>query len=251
MSNLVYFKIDTTGTDIATDRVLLISALKVEGNERTAFHRYILPKGEWKISADAAEVNGLTEDFINKNGEDPVKVFKEFNQFISSKKGMDLVTFNGLNFDVRMLSVAYRRYGLEFGATHHRMFDMQEIESRNNRNDFVTTYQRHTGKTIENQHMSRDPELLEELFWKMSTDYTKDQMLGDFKPVILDLENLYRQDNSGNLVFVRGKHYGEKVYDVVLTDPDYILFLFKNIVSPESKRVIINEYESKKKSSSL
>ena len=60
MSNLIYFKIDTTGTDIATDRVLLISALKVEEKERTVFHRYILPKGEWKIAPDASEINGIT-----------------------------------------------------------------------------------------------------------------------------------------------------------------------------------------------
>ena len=214
MSNLIYFKIDTTGTDIATDRVLLISALKVEEKERTVFHRYILPKGEWKIAPDASEINGITEEFIRKNGEDPVKVFTEFNEFISSPKGFDFVTFNGLNFDVRMLDIDYSRYGLVFAATYHRMFDMFEIESRNNRNDFSSTYLRHVGidkNTLMDEKLEKTPENLEKLFWRMSEDYTKEQMLGDFKPVILDLTNLYKANNEGELVFVRGKHYGEKV----------------------------------------
>lgn len=254
MSNLIYFKVDTTGTDIANDRVVLISALKVEGDERTKFHRYILPKGEWKMSPDATEVNGITEEFIRENGEDPVKVFTEFNEFISSPKGFDLVTFNGLNFDIRILHLDYYRNGLTFAATYHRMFDMYDIESRNNRNDFTSTYLRHVGidkDTVTGKKPEKTPENLEKLFWRMSKDYTKEQILGEFKPVILDLTNLYRADNNGDLVFVRGKHYGEKVCDVIQTDQEYILFIFKEIINPESKKIIINEYERLKKSKEL
>lgn len=254
MSNLIYFKVDTTGTDISTDRVVLISALKVEGEERTSFHRYILPKGEWKMSPEATEVNGITEDFIRENGEDPVKVFTEFNEFISSPKGFDLVTFNGLNFDIRILHLDYYRNGVQFTATYHRMFDMYEIESRNNRNDFTSTYLRHVGidkDTVTGNKPMKTPENLEKLFWRMSNDYTKEEILGEFKPVILDLTNLYRADNNGDLVFVRGKHYGEKVCDVILSDQEYILFLFKEIIDPESKKIIINEYERNKKSKEL
>lgn len=255
MSNLIYFKIDTTGTDIATDRVLLISALKVEGNERTNFHRYILPKGDWKIAPDATEINGITEEFIREHGEDPVKVFTEFNEFISSPKGADLVTFNGLNFDVRMLDIAYSRYGLVFAATYHRMFDMFEIESRNNRNDFASTYIRHIGvdkETLNSDKPDKTPENLEKLFWRMSKDYSREQMLGDFMPMILDLTNLYKADKNGDLVFVRGKHYGEKVYDVISSDPDYIMFLFKkDLLSSISKKIIMNEYDKKTKQKKL
>lgn len=254
MSNLIYFKVDTTGTDISTDRVVLISALKVEGDERTSFHRYILPKGEWKMSPDATRVNGITEEFIRENGEDPVKVFTEFNEFISSPKGFDLVTFNGLNFDVRILHIEYDRNGLQFAATYHRMFDMYEIEARNNRNDFASTYLRHVGidkETVTRKTPEKTPENLERLFWRMSNDYTKEEILGEFKPVILDMTNLYRADNNGDLVFVRGKHYGEKVCDVIFSDQEYILFLFKAIIDPESKKIIINEYERNKKSKEL
>jgi uncharacterized protein YprB with RNaseH-like and TPR domain len=254
MSNLIYFKVDTTGTDIASDRVVLISALKVEGEERTNFHRYILPKGEWKMSPEATEVNGLTEEFIRENGEDPVKVFTEFNEFISSPKGFDLITFNGLNFDIRILHLDYYRNGVQFTATYHRMFDLYDIESRNNRNDFASTYLRHVGidkSTVDGNKPPKTPENLEKLFWRMSKDYTKEQIMGEFKPVILDLENRYRADSNGDLVFVRGKHYGEKVCDVILTDQEYILFLFKEIIDPESKKIIINEYERNKKSKEL
>ena len=254
MSNLIYFKVDTTGTDLANDRVVLISALKVEGNERTNFHRYILPKGDWSMTKEATDINGLTEEFIRKNGEDPVTVFTDFNEFISSPNGFDLVTFNGLNFDVRILDIDYSRYGMVFSATYHRMFDMYDIEARNNRNDFSSTYLRHVGidkDTVTGKKPDKTPENLEKLFWRMSKDYTKDEILGDFKPMILDLSNLYRVDNNGDLVFVRGKHYGERVCDVILKDPNYILFLFKDIVSEESKKIIINEYERNKKSKEL
>jgi DNA polymerase III alpha subunit (gram-positive type) len=250
MSNLVYFKIDSTGTDIVDDRILLISALKVENGERSTFHRYILPKGDWKITPEVTEINGLTEEFIRQNGEDPVTVLNDFNDFISSKNGIDLVTFNGLNFDVRFLNMAYRRYGLEFKATYHRMFDMYDIESRCNRNDFQSTYLRHVGVdkyTVHGEKPEKSPENLEKLFWRMSDEYSKEDILGDFKPVILDMDNMYRADKDGNLVFVRGKHYNEKVIDVIKSEPDYILFLFKNILSGESKKIIINEYERTKK----
>lgn len=254
MSNLVYFKIDTTGTDVAADRVLSISALKVTQEGRSAFNRYILPRGEWNIPEEVTAINGLTEEFIRENGEDPVVVFEDFNKFINAENGNDLVTFNGLNFDVRFLNLAYLRYGMRFDATFHRMFDMYEIEARNNANDFASTYRRHVGidkNTVLKEEPKKTVENLERLFWKMSEDYTADEILGKFKPTILDLENIYRMDNSGNLVFVRGKHSGKTVYETIQKDPDYIFFLFKSIVSPQSKQIIINDYEKRKKSTDI
>lgn len=253
MSNLIYFKVDSTGANVATDRVLYISALKVEGDVRTKFDRYVLPRGEWSIPKETTEINGITEEFIRENGEDPVEVFTDFNDFISSPKGFDLVTFNGLNFDVRILGLEYARLGMAFAATYHRMFDLYDIEARNNRNDFHSTYSRHIG--IDSETLGgkpkKTPETLEKLFWRMSDDYTADEILGDYKPVILDLYNVYKANKDGELVFVRGKYTGEKVYDVILKDPNYIVFLFKDIVSAESKKIIINEYESKKKANEL
>ena len=250
MSNLIYLKIDTTGTDVSSDRVILISALKVTDKGRTKFHRYILPRGEFHITQEATDVNGITEEFLRENGEDPVVVFTDFNKFLSSENGNDLVTFNGLNFDIRFLNLAYLRYGLRLDVTFKRMFDMYEIESRNNSNNFQSTYRRHVG-IDKSECLGEEPkktvENLEKLFWRMSKDYTRQEMLGNFKPTILDLENLYRMDNSGNLVFVHGKHVGKTVYDTIQSDPEYIYFLFKNIVSPQSKQIIINDYESRKK----
>lgn len=250
MSNLIYLKIDTTGTDIAKDRLLLISALKVTNTGREQFHRFILPDGEWSISDDARKVNGLTEDFIKENGESAVKVLSDFNRFVNKEDGNDLVTFNGLNFDVRMLSIEAAHYGVRLDLEFHRMFDLYEIESRNNPNDFTSTYIRHVGldkDTVNGNAPKKTPETIERLFWRMSKDYTREQMLGNFSPVIFDLENLYRKDSNGDLVFVRGKHYGDTVYDTILKDPDYIMFLFKNIISEHSKRIIINDYEKRKK----
>ena len=247
MSKLIYLRIDTTGTDLTKDRIIAIHARKVTPEGKTDFDRYILPKGNWSIDPDASEVNGLTDDYIRQHGEDPVTVFNDFNAFVSDKDTIDFVTFGGLNFDLRFLNIAYMRHGLYFDAIHKRIFDMRDIEQRNNRNDFVSTYSRHCGKEIS----SKTIDAMEELFWKMSDDYTPEQILGDYKPVILDLENLYRQDNTGRLKFVRGKHEGEYVYDVIRKDPDYMYFLFKDILSAPSRQIVINEYESLKKASEV
>jgi hypothetical protein len=130
------------------------------------------------------------------------------------------------------------------------MFDLYEIESRNNPNDFASTYLRHVGldkDTVDGNAPKKTTESMERLFWKMSSDYTREQMIGNFNPTILDTQNMYRMDDKGNLVFVRGKHYGETVYDTIQKDPEYIMFIFKNIISEHSKRIIINDYEKRKK----
>ena len=145
MSNLIYLKIDTTGTDPATDRILLISALKVTDAGKTKFHRYIKPNGDWSIPAEVTEINGITEEYIRENGEDEKATLVEFNNFVNAEKGNDLVTFNGLNFDIRFLGIEAARCGIKLDLEFHRMFDMYEIESRNNANDFTSTYLRHVG----------------------------------------------------------------------------------------------------------
>ncbi len=250
MSNLIYLKIDTTGTDPSTDRILLISALKVTDYGRTKFHRYIRPDGEWHIPKEVTEINGITEEYIKENGEDQKTTLVEFNNFVNAEKGNDLVTFNGLNFDIRFLGIEASRCGIKLDLEFHRMFDMHEIEARNNSNDFANTYLRHVGidkETVSGRKPEKSVENLEKLFWRMSRDYTREQMLGNFSPTIYDLYNLYRKDKEGNLVFVRGKHSGEKVYDIIRSDPEYITFIFKNIISDHSKRIIINDYEMRKK----
>ncbi len=103
---LIFFDLETTGTNITQDRIVEISLIKVspDGEEVTRTRR-INP--EMPIPAEATAVHHITDDDVKD-----APTFKQIARSLADMfEGADIAGFNSNRFDVPMLAEEFARAG--------------------------------------------------------------------------------------------------------------------------------------------
>ncbi|MFA5247716.1 MAG: 3'-5' exonuclease [Patescibacteria group bacterium] len=105
---LVVLDTETTGTDVLADDIIQIFAIEVvNGRVGKEFHCYVknnIPVGF------SETVHGLSDKFLEENGEDPKKALQNLKDFI----GSDVSVGHNVNFDLTMLLENGKRRGVAF-----------------------------------------------------------------------------------------------------------------------------------------
>ncbi len=105
---LVVLDTETTGTNVLKDDLIQIYATEVvEGKVERDFHFFV--KNTLSVGS-SAQVHGLTDEFLQKNGRDPKEVLQELKDFIAG----DPVVGHNVIFDLSILEENSKRQGLEF-----------------------------------------------------------------------------------------------------------------------------------------
>ena len=133
---LVFFDLETTGINIASDRIVEISILKVapDGKEETYTQR-VNPVIE--ISKEASDIHGITnEDLLNE------PTFKEIAQKVNDLiKGCDLAGFNSNRFDIPLLAEEMLRADVDFSMKNRLSIDVQTIFHKREQRTLSAGYQ--------------------------------------------------------------------------------------------------------------
>src|SRR5690625_1715386 len=118
---LCFFDLETTGINVAKDRIVEISILKVfpNGNKES---KTIRVNPEIPISAEATSVHGISnEDVANE------PTFGEIApQIWEMMKDSDLAGYNSNRFDIPLLVEEFIRNNIEFDLKNHRFVDRSE-----------------------------------------------------------------------------------------------------------------------------
>lgn len=158
--DIIVFDIEGTGTDVFTDNIVQLSAVRVRGGKVIAtFDKYLQSE---KSVGTSEKVHHISDDFLAKNGEKPTKVLTEFATFIQDAiitghniRGYDMdmlnqnllrrklptIDFTHINFDT--LDLARRFYPnlpnhkLEFLSCH---FNLETKSNHNSLDDVKTTW---------------------------------------------------------------------------------------------------------------
>ena len=144
---VIFFDLETTGTNITHDRIVEISLIKIMPNgeefERT---RRINP--EMPIPAEATAVHHITDADVadapkfGQIAKDLAKIFE----------GCDIAGFNSNKFDVPMLAEEFLRAGVKFHFTKPRYIDVQNIFHRKEQRTLVAAYRFYCGKELDDAH---------------------------------------------------------------------------------------------------
>ena len=103
------FDVETTGLSNQFDEIIEIGAYKLHnGRHTTSFEKLI--KTERTLPDKIISLTNITNQMLEKEGEDRVKVLREFYEFI---KGTILVAHNA-KFDSGMIYESFKRNGIEF-----------------------------------------------------------------------------------------------------------------------------------------
>ena len=124
---IIFFDLETTGTNITTDRIVEISMIKIMPNGEEK-ERTLRINPEMPIPPEATAVHHITNEDVAK-----CRTFKEIAKDLAqSFLGCDIAGFNSNKFDIPMLDQEFQRVGVKFDFTKPRFIDVQTISIKKN-----------------------------------------------------------------------------------------------------------------------
>lgn len=237
---LVVFDLETTGLNIATDRIVQLSYIKVmpNGDEKQAT---LLINPEMHIPEASSNIHHITDDVVKD-----APTFKEVAQRLAKEwEGCDLAGFNSNKFDVPLLVEEMLRAKVDFDIENRRLVDVMNIFRKKERRNLVAAYRFYCDKDLEGAHSAdADTRATYEVLMAQLDRYP------DLQNNIEYLEEFSRQDNyadvAGNLVyddkkrpcFNFGKYKGMLVTEVFSKDPAYYSWMMDGQFAQSTKRYI-------------
>ena len=247
---IIFFDLETTGVDVAKDRIVELCYIKVfpNGNEESKSMR-INPG--IPIPKKASDVHGITDEDVKD-----CPYFKDIAaDLYKTFDGCDLAGFNSNKFDIPLLCEEFLRLGMDFDVAKRRCIDVQNIYHKLERRTLVAAYQYYCGKDLENAHSALADtratlEVLEAQLDKYPADLQNDvNFLADYSQMNnnVDFAGRIVRDDNGVEVFNFGKHKGRPVADVLLRlDPSYYSWMMQGDFAQNTKQVLTKIYLSSK-----
>jgi DNA polymerase III subunit epsilon len=220
---ICFFDLETTGVEVAKDRIVEISIFKVYPNG-TKESRTWLVNPEMKIPFVVSQIHGITDE---KVANEPT--FKELSgQVYTMIKDSDLAGFNSDRFDIPLLAEELLRAGVDFDMKNRVSVDIQTIFHKMEERTLTAGYKFYCGKSLENAHsaeadtmatyeillaqLERYPELENDM--KSLSEFTTRKKSVDFAGFI-------SMNDKGQEIFSFGKHKGVLVEKVLEDEPGY------------------------------
>jgi len=224
---IVFFDLETTGVNIATDRIVEIAVLKcfVNGTKES---KSWLVNPEIEIPKAASDIHGITnEQVVNE------PTFKQIASEVSAMiKGCDLAGFNSNRFDIPLLAEEMLRAGLDFDMKNRLAVDVQVIYHKKEQRTLGAGYKFYCNKDLTDAHsagadtMATYEILLEQIKkyddlendMKHLSEYSSHHKRADFAGFLIF-------DDQGQEYFTFGKYKGRSVREVLVENPGYYAWI--------------------------
>ena len=240
---MVFFDLETTGTNILTDRIVEISIIKLmpNGTESEVTMR-INP--QMPIPAEATAIHHITDADVAD-----CPTFKQVAQNIANLfLDADVAGFNSNRFDVPMLSEEMFRAGINFDMSRRRFVDVQTIFHKLEQRTLSAAYKFYCGKCLDDAHSANADTRATYEVLKAQLDHYPEQLKND----IAFLSEFSSQNRNADLmgriiyndtdkeVFNFGKYKGQEVESVFRNDPGYYAWMMQGEFPANTKQVITN-----------
>lgn len=241
---VVFLDFETTGTNVAEDKIVQIAMLKVHPSGEKEVKKTLVNPGK-PIPPGATKVHGITDEMV-ENSPSFKQLSKGILAFIA---GCDLAGYNSDRFDIPLLMEELDRVGVSWPEPGEDLvtIDCYLFEKHLNSHTLEATYLRRTGKKLEGAHdaMSDVEGTFEVLFRQLDE-------VGEKSPE--EIAQLYRGDDNridfaGKMILIEdvpcwsfGKNQGKPVLD----DKQYCDWVLRADFAAETKnklKAILNEQE--------
>ncbi len=238
---MVFFDLETTGTNISTDRIVEISVVKVmPDGEQIVRTRRINP--EMPIPADATAVHHITDEDV-KDCPSFRQVAKSLREFMV---GCDFCGFNSNRFDLPLLAEEFLRAGVEVDFFDKAKYvDVQNIFHKKEERTLVAAYRFYCGKELEAAHSANaDTMATYEVLCAQLDKYgdleNSVEFLSEFssRGKSADFAGRIGYDDEGKEIFTFGKYKGQRVEDIFAKEPSYYDWMMNGDFPQYTKRVI-------------
>ncbi|MFT4790445.1 MAG: DNA polymerase-3 subunit epsilon [Arcticibacterium sp.] len=237
---ICFFDLETTGVQVAKDRIVEIAILKVFPNGNKESKTWLV-NPEMHIPEEVVAVHGITDE---KVAHEPTfkKLAKEIYTLI---KDSDLGGFNSDRFDIPILAEEMLRAGVDFDMKNRVSVDVQTIFHKMEKRTLGAAYQFYCNKELVNAHAAAADTLAtyEVLLAQLVTysDLKNDiKFLSEFssRKKSLDFAGFIIEDKDGAPVFSFGKHKFKKVQEVLEAEPGYFSWIMQADFPLYTKKVL-------------
>ncbi len=237
---LVFFDLETTGTNVTRDRIVELSYIKVfpDGTEESKSRR-INP--EMHIPEESTAIHHITDEDVKD-----APTFRQVaNSLLKIFDGCDFAGYNSNKFDVPLLIEEFARAGLTFDIVGRRFVDVQNIFHKMEQRTLVAAYKFYCSKDLENAHSAlADTRATYEVLKSQLDRYDSLQndisFLADFSRSgnNLDLAGRICLDRNDVPVFNFGKHKGRPVKEVLRREPSFYDWMMQGDFPRNTKDVL-------------
>lgn len=219
---IIFFDLETTGTDHAKDRIIELALVKIMPDGRREKYVKRVNPGI-PIPAATTAIHGISDEDV-KN----CPSFRQIaHHLFDWMKGCDLGGYNSSKFDLPLLAEEFLRCDINVDFTERHMIDVQQIFFKMEARTLAAAVQFYCKKELTNAHSAEADidatiEVLEaqlERYEHLGGDvpalhkFTNNEEYVDFARRIVMKE--------GAPVFNFGKHKGRKVEEVFTEEPQY------------------------------
>lgn len=237
---IVFFDLETTGTDVAKDRIVEISILKLHPDgKKEVKTRRVNP--EMPIPAGSSEIHEIYDEDV-KDEPTFAALAKSLAQFIGNS---DLAGYNSNKFDVPLLMEEFLRVGVDFELESRKLVDVQNIFHKMEQRTLVAAYKFYCGKDLVDAHSAEADikatyEVLESQIERYEELENDIDFLADFskRNDTADLMGRIVFNEEGVEVFNFGKHKGKPVTEVLEKEPSYYDWMMKGDFPLYTKKIL-------------
>ena len=237
---LIFFDLETTGMNIASDRIVEISYLKIYPDQREETKTYRV-NPTIPIPAEVTAIHGISDEDIKD-----APTFNEIAKtLVQSFEGCDFAGYNSNKFDLPLLAEEFIRAKIDFDLKKRKFIDVQVIFYKQEQRTLSAAYQFYCDKDLTNAHsaevdtratyevlqaqLDRYPDLANDVD-KLS-DYSAHSRSVDFAGRIV-------WNDKDEEIFNFGKYKGQTVVSVLAKDPSYYPWMMNGDFPLYTKNVL-------------
>jgi len=239
---IVFFDLETTGINIAADRIVELSYLKIElnGNEvsKTMLINPTIP-----IPPESTAIHGIKDEDV-KDAPTFLSIAKNLAREI---EGCDLAGYNSNKFDIPLLAEEFLRADVDIDMMKRKFIDVQVIFHKMEQRTLGAAYKFYCDRDLENAHSAEADtratyEILKAQLDRYPTLQNDMAALSEFSAhnKNVDFAGRIIYNDKKVEVFNFGKYKGQAVDDVLAKDPGYYGWLMNGDFPLHTKKVFTN-----------
>lgn len=237
---LAFFDLETTGINVARDRIVEISVVKLHPDASQEWFTKRINPG-MPISPQATAVHGITDDDVKD-----CPSFREIGRTLAKfLEGCDLAGYNAIRFDIPLLAEEFLREEIDFDIRKRKYVDVQVIFHKKEQRTLSAAYAFYCNTELSDAHSARaDTQATYEILKAQIERY--DDIKNDVDELakfshhskFADLAGRIVYNSKGQEVFNFGKHKGELVEDVLKNEPSYFAWMMDGDFPQYTKKVL-------------
>ena len=237
---LVFFDLETTGINIASDRIVEISYLKIYPDQREEVKTILVNPGR-PIPPDVTALHGISDDDVKD-----APLFHEVAQTLANTfEGCDFAGYNLHKFDLPLLAEEFIRANIDFDLKRRKLIDVMLIFYKKEPRTLSGAYKFYCNKELSGAHSAEvDTRATYEVLQSQLDMYPDLQnevgSLSDFSQHSRSVDFVGRivYNDNDEEIFNFGKYKGQKVVSVLDKDPAYYDWMMKGDFPLYTKNVL-------------